>query len=76
MNNLVIVAINDWLNHFMKELGVDIIPAFDIAFPMSSHTKDFAHYFNYVEEDVITHKERASVGGVVSSILVNHICPV
>ena len=76
MNNLVFVALNDWANHFMTQLGVDIIPAFDIAIPMTEHTKDFLHYFNDVEKDVITYKERASVGGVISSILINYICPV
>ena len=76
MHNLIIVAMNDWVNHFMTQLGVDIIPAFDIAFPMSSQTRDFAHYFNDIEKDVIIHKERASVGGVIASILINHICPV
>ena len=76
MHNLVAVAMNDWVNHSMKELGVDIIPAFDIAFPMSSHTWDFIHYFGHVEEDVMIYKERASVGGVISSILINYICPV
>ena len=75
VHNVIIVALNDWVNHFMNKLGVEIIKAFDIAFPVSSHTIDGAHVFQYVENDVNTHNKTVSVGGAIASILIHTICP-
>ena len=73
--NVVIGAMNDWVNYNMRKLGIDIVPAFDISLPMQEHTKDGAHYLELLEEEVRSNRGKVSVGGAISSVLILKICP-
>ena len=73
--NLPVAAMNDWINHNMRQLGADIIPAFHISVTMQNHTKDGAHYQEILEKDVFTRKDKVSVGGAIDSVLIRTICP-
>ena len=73
--NSFMAAMNDWVNHHMNRIGVEVVHAFDISFPMRMQSKDGSHYFELLEDDVVLHKERVSVGGAIASVLINTICP-
>ena len=73
-NNLI-AAMNDWINHHMERIGVEIIPAYDISHPMRMQSRDGCHYFELLEEDVVQNSEKVSVGGAIASVLINSICP-
>ena len=73
--NSVIAALNDWVNHQMRNIGVDIVPAFQITLPVRSHTIDGSHYHELLEHDVIVNKHRVSGGGAMDAVLIHSICP-
>ena len=69
-----IAAMNDWINHHMERIGVEVIPAYEISHPMRMQTRDGIHYFELLEEDVFQNNEKVSVGGAIASVLINSIC--
>ena len=73
--NSFIAAMNDWINHHMDRIGVEVIPAHEISHPMRMQAKDGIHYFELLEEDVVQNIEKVSVGGAIASVLINSICP-
>ena len=73
--NNFIAAMNDWINHHMDRIGVEVIPAYEISHPMRMQTRDVCHYFELFDEDVVQNSEKVSVGGAIASVLINSICP-
>ena len=71
--NSVMAALNDWVNHLMRNIGVDIVPAFQITLPVRSHTIDGSHYRELLEHNV--NKHHVSGGGAIDAVLIHSICP-
>ena len=72
--NAIIGGMNGWINHHLSNLGVNIIHYFDLSLPMEPFTKDGIHYQYYMEEEVRKHKGIPSVGGLLLTLMLNHIC--
>ena len=75
LTNLIMVALNDWTNNLMRSIGVEVVPAFQISFPMRSKTIDGFHFHELLEEDVFHHNNLVSVGGAIDTVLLHTICP-
>ena len=73
--NNIIEACNTWINHKLKEIGVVVIHAFDIAITMTSKNRgDGQHYFHYLGHNV-KNASQINVGGAVTSVIVHEVCP-
>ena len=75
--NSLIAAMNQWINCNMRSIGVQVVPAFDISFPMRSETQDGTHYSElpgvfFVNGE--TKRDMVSVGGTITSVLFQQIC--
>ena len=75
ITNLIVTALNDWTNNLMRSIGVEVVPAYEISFPMYSKTIDGVHCHELLEEDVLHHKNLVSVGGAIDAVLLHTICP-
>ena len=73
--NPVIAALNDWTNHRMRNIGVEIIPSFQMSLIMRSRTRDGSHFYEFLEQDVILKKNKVSVGGAIDAVIIDRICP-
>lgn len=67
-------ALNDWVAYNMRQLGVGVLPAFDIASANPGNTVDNLHHNNEFGSKKV--KTGVSIGGAISSVLFGMICPI
>ena len=72
--NPTIAAMNDWTNHNMRTLGVDIVPAYQISLPMHDQAADGRHYCDDFRQKCQGKHGRVNVGGAILSVLIEKIC--
>ena len=72
--NPTIAAMNDWTNHNMRTLGVDIVPAYQISLPMHDQASDGRHYCEDFRRKCKGKHGRVNVGGAIISVLIEKIC--
>ena len=72
--NPTTAAMNDWTNHNMKTIGVDIVPAYQISLPMHDQASDGRHYCEDFRPMCQGRHGRVNVGGAILSVLIEKIC--
>ena len=75
MTRQVTEAMNDWIDHNMKLLGVDVVHAFEIAQTMTSQHRGYGcHFYHFLGSSVKPNRQ-ISVGGAIAMVLLQTICP-
>ena len=72
--NPTIAAMNDWTNHNMRKLGVDMVPSYQISLPMHDQAYDGRHYCKTSHPMCQGKRGKVNVSGAILSVLIEKMC--